>query len=652
MADGGALEFGPFRLDVAARVLYRDGRLMSLPLKDVEVLLALAGSPGRVVTKEELLHSVWPDVVVEEGNLARHVSNLRSVLGDGAGGGRFIETVPKRGYRFVAHVRPASSPGAGGMAGGADAAAPSPPAAPAAAAAEPQAGSPPPPPVEAAAVAPGRRLRRAAFAAAALLAAAAALLVASRWHSPRRVMLAVLPVENLSGDRQQEFVSDGLTEELISRLGGLDPGSLGVIARTSAMAYKGTRKTVAEIGRELGVQYVLESSLRSSGERFRVTTQLIRVSDQSHLWAQDYDRTLGDLVGVQHEVAQAVAARTHLRLSASREARFALRRAVDPEAYRAYLLGRWHWNQRTREGLLAAVAEFQRALERDPSDARAWAGLADAWNLLLFYGYERGAFPIVRATEAARKAVELDDGLAEGHAALGYVNFMWLWDWPAAEREFRRARDLDANYAPARHWYALYLAAMDRLPLAAREIEEARSLDPLSPILELAAAWIAWFAGDHQRAETGCRAVLERQPRLPAAHAVLGLALESQGRASDAVEALREAVSSGGGPIPYLGGLGHALARAEMATEARAVLDQLDGLARRGAVVQYAKALVHAGLGDRESALRDLLEAREAHDAAMIWLKIDPRLAAVRTDARLAEFWSANPPAGPEASAR
>jgi len=652
MSTRRAIEFGPYRLVPAERAIYREGQLVPLPLKAVEVLLVLADAPGRIVSREELIRRVWPDVVVEEGNLSRHVSTLRSVLVGAPDSGQYIETVPKRGYRFVAPFRWVEE----GVATATQ------PPLPADESAVPRAGPAPhlPPPSRVASAFPGRaasapsgaetpgvavpagsaraRIRSAWFGGAVTAAAVGVLASAGwvLWRAPdqqtARLMLAVLPVANLTGDADREILSDGLTEELIGRIGRLEPSALGVIARTSSMAYKGQRKTVAHIGRELGVDFVLEGSLRWVEERPRVAVQLVRVRDQSPVWAREYDRPLRELSTLPDEVAVAVALEARLPLSPETHGRLASRRGVDPRAYQAYLAGRYHLALRTRKALEQSLEDFRKAVEIEPAFAPAHAGLADSHNLLQFYGYTRGAVGIIYAREAAQRALALDDGLAEGHAALGYVNFMWLWEWPAAEREFRRAIALDANHAPAHHWYALFLAAMGRPEEARREIELARRLDPVSRILGAAAGYVAFYGRDYPRAERECRSVLEDAPEFLVARAVLGMALTGQGRHAEAVDAFREAIELDRGATgAYLGDLGHAQARFGNRDGALATLARLDDWARQGVPVQYGRALVHVGLGDAGAALESLEIARSQSETAWLWLPVDPRMDSLRS---------------------
>lgn len=625
MQNGSHYTFGEFRFDPKGRVLFRSGEIVPLFPKAMEVLACLLESHGQVTTKEELLAKAWPDTFVEESTLTRSISVLRRALGDTPDGHTYISTVPKRGYRFVAPVHEEATNGDLSL----------------------------PRPI--ARIAEGLQpswiraiLRRDAIAlisggVLAILVTAAGFVYWARSQAKGtgapRLMLAVLPVQNLTGDPGREYISDGLTEEMIAQLGNLNPPQLGVIARTSSMAYKKTDRTVEQIGRELGVDYVLEASLREAGDRMRVTAQLIRVGDQTHLWAHDYDGAIHEVIGLQDEVALAVARQIHLQLTALAGERMARNQRTVPAAQDAYLKGRFYWNTRSKEGLWKSVEYFQQAIKVDPMNAEAYAGLADAYNMLVFYGYFRGAAGVLNAKAAADSALERDDSLAEGHAALAYVNFMWLWDWPAAEREFRRATELGPNYAPAHHWYALYLAAMGRQREAIEEISLARRLDPLSPNVKTAVGYVYYFARQYDQSIKECQEVLRQAPDFMVAHAVLGLAYEGKGNYANAITELQRAIElSGDRTSAYLGWLGHAYALSGRRADAEKILNELDDLARHGFLGSSHRAVIYAGLGEQDKALQFLHDARDQDDAALIWLRVDPHYDPLRANAGFQEL--------------
>jgi len=612
LQEQSLFEFGPFRLDAGERRLLQNGRPIPLTPKAFQTLLVLVQNQGRVVEKEELLRKVWPDTFVEEATLAQNVFTLRKQLGDDRSEAVYIETVPKRGYRFVAPVQPVA----------------------ARAAIESPLSIKPVPLHE-------RSLsRRRLWIIATILACA---LAASTFYIGRRMnapplhaMLLVLPVQNLTGNTDRSYLADGLTEEFIAQLGAMDPRRLGVIARTSSMAYKDTNKTVDQIGRELNVNYVLEASLREAGQRTRVTAQLISTSDQARLWSQDYDAPSGDLVAVEDEIGRAVASEIHLELQPQSRRRLALIRAENPASRDLYLQARYYWNLRTQDGLNKSLTLFYQAAEKDPTNARAYAGVADAYNLLLFYGYSPGAGSILRAKEAAQKAVELDDALAEGHAALAYVEFMWLWEWPQAEKEFRRAISLNPNYVSGHQWFALYLSAMGRPQEAMAQINEARSLDPASLIVRAAAGLTAYYARNYDAAIAEAQAALDVNPNFTPALTVRGRAHEQKKMFPEAMaDYQKEMELTQGTATTMLADLGHLYAVTGKTAEATAVIQKLSDLRRQFPFVGFtAEALVYAGMNDRDNAIAYLIKAEQQNDGARIWVSSDPRWDPVRSDPR------------------
>jgi len=628
-------QFGSFHLDLDQRVLSKDGNYVPLPPKDIETLLVLVEAGGRIVEKSELLEKVWPGIFVEEGNLTRHIFNLRQALeSEDSSTNNYIETIPKRGYRFVAPVAylnpPISKTPKTSRSSDDEALAQT---------NSTEFGKPHAllsPEIQATSNRP-----RLALATAALLALAVAGYFSYMYFKPppilasHRVMLAVLPVQNLSGNSSQDYVDDGLTEELIAQLGRLNPQQLGVIARTSSMAYKDTRKTIGQIGHELGVDYVLETSLRQFNGHLRFTAQLVRTSDQTHLWAQEYDKQAGDLISIQDEIGRTVADQIRVKLSPPASDHVQPLRTVNTESHEAYLEGRYSMNRRSKDSLTKGIEFFQQAIEKDPSNARAYAGLADSYNLMVFYGYLESSLGIVHAKEAAERAIALDDSLAEGHAALAYVNFMWLWDWAVAEQEFRRAIELNQNYSTAHHWFALYLAAMNRSQEAAEEIKKAEILDPRSPIVKSAAGWIYYFTRQPQLAAEECRSALQLDPKFMIAHSVLGLSYEESGEYDRAIAEFRRSIELSGIQQPtYLGYLGHAYAVSGRRDEAREVLRELDESAKVGHVGLLNKAVIYAGLGDKEEAMKTLREAATQNDASRVWLRVNPQLDNLRSDSR------------------
>lgn len=619
-AERPTTRFGPFTVDLVSRELRTNTQTVPLQEKPFQILAILLEHPGELVTREELRQRLWPaDTFVDfEHSINTAIKKLRDALEDDAERPDFIETLPRRGYRFIAPVDEAPLPEA-----------------------ENSAASEQAQPTEST----GRRWQRPAMMA---LAGIGVLMLITQvgeirpqWEQrppePVRTTpacsLAVLPVQNLTGDPSREFLSDGLTEELILQLGMLDPGNLSVIARTSSMAYKESHKTVPQIGEELKVNYLLEGSIREAGGRLRVTEQLVRARDATHLWAQSYDRDLGDLLRMQTEVANAVAIAISIHLTDAERTKLAKANSVNPAAYQAYLQGRFYWNARTREGLLKSIDYFHQALQLDPEDASAYAGLADAYNLLVYYGYATGTESSHRATDAARKALELDESLPEAHTALAYANFFSWWKWPEAEQEFRRAIELDSNYVPAHHWYAIYLSAMGRREESLQQMERAKELDPLSPAVRAGGAFVDYFSRRYDDAVAECNTALAANPQFAAALYVRGLAHEAQGQFDKAIADFQSALDrSGVRTDTYEAALAHAYAMAGKRHQGEEIEARLEERSKREYVGPTTESLVWLGLGEKQKAIEELKRAAETNDNGMIWLRVDPRWDGVRSD--------------------
>jgi len=637
-----SLRFGAYSLDLRAGELRKGGSRIRLQEKPLRVLALLTERQGEVVTREELKRRLWPeDTFVDfETGLNTAVSKLRDALSDRSDKPRYIETIPRRGYRFIVPVerspdaeeaRTQSEPSGQERSQTIEIAL------------EPDSSA-------TAAATPANALETHRQVAPARQALAFGLIVivlvgavyfgfriSGRPSAPAaRVMLAVLPFDNLMGDAGQDYVTDGFTEEMITQLGELNHQQMGVIARTSAMNYKHGSKSIKQIAQELGVDYVLEGSIRKAGDGLRITAQLIRADDQTHVWAREYDRPAGDLAKLQGEVAEDIAKQIQIQLTPQDQVAIAGQERVVPEAYRSYLRGRYELNKRSADGLKAAVAAFNEAIEEDPNYAPAYSGLADTYNMLIYYGYLSGAEGTSKARAAAQKAVELDDTLAEGHASLGYVEFMWDFNWRGAEAQFQRAIELDDSYAPAHHWYALMLAALGRREPSLAQIRQAQQLDPLSLIVTTAAAYISYFARDYGAADRLSENALQRDPNFMVAHTVLGLAREQEGQPEAAVAEFRKAVQlSGGRPAVYLDYLGHAYAAAGKRPEAEAVLAELDQQVKPGGVSPVYRAATLAALGRKAEAM-DAIEEGSAPGAGgeSEWLNVDPRYDVLRPDPR------------------
>ena len=438
--------------------------------------------------------------------------------------------------------------------------------------------------------------------------------------APRRIRLAVLPFENVGADAEQEFFSDGLTEEMITELGRLSPRQLGIIARTSAMQYKQSGKRIDQIGQELNVDYVLEGSVRLEQMRARITVQLIHVGDQTHLWAQSYDRDLADIFQVQREVAQRVADSLAFELLPESHAR---RGRADPEAYENYLRGRYFLNRGSDAGAWQAIECFERALAHDPRYALAYSAIANCYGRLVWFSAMPPLEAGPKAKDAATRALEIDPNLGEGHASMALVRFWYEWNWLEAEREFRRATELRPNYAEGHNWYAAYLNVMGRFREAAAEQKLAEELDPLSLTIAMNAADPHYFARRYDPAIESLKLVLRREPRFSAAHFNLGRVCAQNGMYEEAIAAFESAAQLSGNRQASAA-LAFAHARAGRITEARKILADVQQLAVLHYLPSPQLALIHLGLGETDQALDRLEQGFEERSYWMIYLKADP----------------------------
>jgi serine/threonine-protein kinase len=455
--------------------------------------------------------------------------------------------------------------------------------------------------------------------------------------APRRIeSLAVLPLENLSADPAQEFFADGMTEALIATLAQI--GALRVISRTSAMQYKGVRKPLPEIARALNVDAIVEGSVLRSGERVRITAQLIEAAADRHLWAHSYERAVDDVLALQSEVAQAIAEEIRVKLTPVEQARLAGARAVSPRAYEAYLRGRHRWNRRTQGELHKGIEHFNEAIAHDPTYAPAYAGLADSYNILA----DLNALPPLEAASRARAAVsralELDPQLAEAHTSLGFIRQFFDWDWAGSERAYQQALALNPNYATAHQWHSMLLTRDARFDEALAEALHAQELDPLAFIIGTTVADVLFFWRRYDEAIAQLRRALAMEPGFVPAHSDMGRALAQMGRYEEAIEEFTIGARLGGADPRAHGGLGHAFALAGRREEARSVLARLEERAARLEASSFAIAVIYVALGEIDRAFAWLDRACREHDRALVWLKVHPRLDALRGDPRFDEL--------------
>jgi TolB-like protein/DNA-binding winged helix-turn-helix (wHTH) protein/Tfp pilus assembly protein PilF len=530
---------GLFEIDLASGQLHKNGRKLPLQEQPFRVLAILLERPGEVVTRQELQARLWPaDTYVgfDEG-LNTAIRKLRTAFGDSAGNPRFIETLPRRGYRFIAPVTetttanglPAIANVAGIREDNAIADSEEAVSLPDYSALAPEGGKWP--------------WKTAVLMTAFLVLALTVVAYVMRKHSSpgsgpaKRSMLAILPFQNLSNDPGQEYFSDGLTEETITDLGQLSPENLGVIARTSAMAYKHTDKTIDQIGRELGVDYILEGSVRREGGKARVSAQLIRVSDQTHLWAENYDRELADMLDVQNDLGRSIAEQVSANLTPQRQIELSKKHIVNPEAYDLYLKGRFYWNQRTPGAIKESIGYFVQATAKDPNFALAYAGLADAYNISNVVGLYSPSESFPQAREAAMRAIQLDPSLAEAHAALGMEKSHYEFDLPGAEREFLKALEVNPNSPYAHLFYSnCFLLPMGRKAQAIAENRRAVEIDPLSLPINNFLGMTYMMAGDDDSAYRQFQHTIAMDPSFPLAHEYFSWFLTTTGRYEESIK--------------------------------------------------------------------------------------------------------------------
>jgi len=465
--------------------------------------------------------------------------------------------------------------------------------------------------------------------------------VAEKPDTPvRRPMVAVLPLRNLSGDPAQEYFSDGLTEELIAQLSRVQPSLLGVIAQCSAMKFKQTRQGAGQVGRVLGATFIVDGSVRRDNERVRISVQLVRVRDQSLLWSESYDRHLRDILDLQREVACAVTAAVTAKVSSAAQASAGAPHPIDPEAYNSYLQGRFFWNKRTPDALQKAVERFESAIRGDASYAPAHAGLADCQALLA--SIELGVLPpadaMPKAKAAAQRAVEIEPALAEAHASLGYAALWYDWNWPLAERELKRAIELNPAYPTARQWYAAYLETLDRMNESITEINQALALDPLSPVFRGALGSSFYFERDYDRAIVESRRALELDPNFVLAYFNVGRALVCKQRYALAIAELKTARKLSDESAAMTMALGYAYAAAGRKAEASKMIDVLKSRARRGYVPAFYFCAIYAGLRDFERGIQWLRKAHEERSDYLVHLPKEPAADSLRSDPRFAEL--------------
>jgi TolB-like protein/Tfp pilus assembly protein PilF len=570
---GQIYTFGPFVLDVADRSLKRDGAPIPLTPKTFDLLVALAENAGRLVEKDVLLQTVWPDVAVEEGNLTKGVFTLRQVFEPGGGHG-YIETVPKRGYRFTAPVsvaqgQPASpvSPTPGSTAG------------------------------------------------------------------PPENSIAVMPFTDMSAARDHEYFCEGMSEEIINALGRAP--DVRVASYTSSLRFRGKAIDTQTVGRELNVCWLLEGSVRKSGEMVRIAVQLVRTNDGFSAWSGRFDRKLDDIFSVQDDIAGMIAQTlTHRVVQAAGP--LVTSKTSNAEAYSLYLEGRYLWNKRPGDVVWQAIDRFERAISIDPTFAPAHAALASVYGTLgaWEYGISPPAEALAKAKGAAARALALDPQLAAGHTAVGYATLHFDWNPDRACREFDQAIALNPAWVDAHHWRSHALCAAGRFRESLDACRQIVQLDPLNPLMHAHVAWHHYMARDYEEALTQAERIVRMEPGFHWGHFFAGWALERLGRGSEAVTTLMDAARwSSNNPV-MLAGLGHALAATQDRRAALGVIRDLERLRGSKGLFAYEIGVIHAALGDTDDAFRWLARAVQERSGWIVYLPQDPRLDALRVDPR------------------
>jgi TolB-like protein len=478
-----------------------------------------------------------------------------------------------------------------------------------------------------------------ASAAALILVGAAAIAVKyfdwGGWlPRPPVRSIAVLPLKNLSGNSADEYFADGMTDELITNLAKIS--ALRVSSYTSVSKYKTTSKSLPQIAQELQVDGIVEGSVLRSGDQIRITAQLIYAPRDQHLWAEEYQRYVRDVISLQREVARNIAERVRVTLTPKERTRLATAGAVDPSAYESYLRGRSLWNQRSEASLLKAIDQFNQAIDADAGYAPAYSGLADCYTTLGYLSYldPLSAFP--RARDAATKALELDPSLAEAHASLAYYNLYYAWNWAEAENEFKKAIELNPNYATAHDWYSYYLVAMGRFDDAWKEASRAHELDPLSVTISTDLGFNYFYRHDYDQAIGQLRSTLSVSPHFPLAHLWLGRAYQQKKMYSEAIDEFNKTDAALPGWVVTIAGMGNAYGEWGHRADAEQILASLDEMTRSKYVTPYGIALVYAGLGDKNQAFIWLNKALEGRSHWLVWLNRDPRWEGLRSDPRFA----------------
>jgi TolB-like protein/DNA-binding winged helix-turn-helix (wHTH) protein/Tfp pilus assembly protein PilF len=634
------LRFSVFEVDLAACELRKHGLRIKLAEQPFQVLALLLEKPGDIVTREELHSRLWQaDTFVDfDHGLNNAVMRVREALGDSSETPRYVETVPRRGYRFIAQVTGSAV------------------SIPATTESEPESRTVPTEVTSQLAEqvageansepASGRRrlsgirlmiLAAAVLVVMGLLAAAVAYYTRVKVQSDGRARnksLVVLPIDNLSGDKDQEYFADGMTDDLIANLAKIR--SLRVIPRSTAMAYKGTRKPLSQIASELNVDAVFEGTVLRVGDRVRITAELVQVSTDRHLWAETYESQMGDILALQNRVSSAIVNEIRINLTPEDQERLARNPAVAPEAYENYLKGRYYWNKRSDENLTRAIKYFEQATMQAPQYALAYAGMSDCYAIISaeIFGTMPTGEAAPKAKAAALKALEIDPTLSEAETSLATVKFNYDWDWNGAATGFAKSIQDNPSYATAYQRYSLYLMAMGRTEDSFEQINKARELDPLSISINFSLGWRFYMARQYDRAIQQLRNTLEMDPSYELPHLVLGMSYAKKGEFSVAIPELHKAVELSHGTPLMTSALANAYARSGNKGEADRILAELISESKRQYVSPYYFAVVYVGLGESDKAIDQLEKAFADRSNGLVFLKVEPELDNLRSNPR------------------
>ncbi len=614
--DRQVFEFGPFQLDPRERLLLREGHPVPLTAKAFDTLLLLLQQAGHLVGKDELMSAVWGGAFVEEGSITVNIWTLRKALGDNGPEHKYIQTVAKRGYRFVGDWRFAGT-------------VQSPPIM---SAAVPDLQAVPAVELETSARQSSARARL-RIAGLALLIFAAGIPVAlvrkSSAAGPEIRSVAVLPFGVLNPSADRGNLSLRITESIITRLNAT--GRIDVRLTSAVPKFVDASFDALAVGRNQKVDAIVVGNIDTFPDRIRVTVQVVRVANGSLLWAGRFEHPSSNIVALEDEVAENV---NHSILSVRRQVVPSARETHDAQTRQLYLEGRYFWNKRTEEGLRRSIESFERATKRDDRYAAAYAGLADSYTLLASYGVESAEKAYPSAKAAALKAIQLDDSLAEGHTSLGMVSFYYEWDWVRAEEEFKKSIELNPSYALAHTWYALDLAANGRFSEAQEEIQRAVELDPVSLSINTELGRVSYWSRQYERALSAYRKAIDLEPHFARAHTRLGMAYVAQRDYENGIREFQEARRLAG-PDPYLDGLlGYTSALSGDTTTAQSLLESLTKKSQQGFVPAFSIALVCTGLGDRDRAIEWLTKAWQDRSTYMVYANVDPLLDPLRSDPR------------------